>query len=506
MSRISTLNRQNSLQDLDLQTSNKTTGAKGSQNTSDVGRVDGPLAHRTLSVGHRDENVGATVQRDAGRSRLTEGLAKFGKGLGKVLGYALAAPFLAIPLAVAKIRDVVQSGALRNTREAAQARMAHLGQPLPGGVMDRTIQASGNRQLNMPDVMRAYLSEIRGGNVTNAEVAETMQFINMGERIVKSLNSDQAFASFEQNGHLTLEGPDGIARQVKPSLESARAISWFLQAKAVVDNAGPNRDPITLGRGSMVMQDPGNRMFKFLNAAPNAYGRVSTHYAERSQAPKANPLNSGFDGIGGMIGKQPAQRGIEDFEGKMPSERNALLFDKLQGKDGSEQLMLKWEVSGMPTLFGVKGTHADDSSGWTGKVMNRFLSITRCFRHTFSFFERMGGAHTGGGADRREGTTVAATGTRVFQPFEAVIRQAVTDGVISQDRADIALRDGRRKGVDEMTEQLDAITNAYNGNVPDAITTLQTDITAFKTEMGANLGIERKGAEIHVSRDTSYLD
>jgi len=470
------------------------------------------LASQAKDAKHVDLARKPEELQEQSRSRL-DGLAgKIGKGM---LGTAIAVP--ALPLiagaytlskvamlptyGLAKLYDAAKG--LGEAQGKANTLREQLGHPKDNGIMGKSINTSSGDQ-KISELMNDYRVQLN----SKASQDEMNTYINMGERIISALNdTDQSY----EGGTITVAGKDG-PYEVRPNLDTARAVSWFLQAKALEDNAGTNRAPVTLNRGSMVAEDPEGKLFKFLKSAPNTYGRASTHFNERSTE-KAGFKNTGL--AGGMInlanrfknlasssGKplQAAQHGIEDFSSKFPSGKGCLLFNKLVDDDNQQQqqIFLKWESSGMPNFVNPTSTHADPESGLSGKIANRFGAFDRCLAHTLNFLKL--GRSSGNWSIHREAVHKGAPGEH-YHRFGSIMKSLETIEGKNDHWSKNLIAEAKIKGVDFMLEVLQGFQDVYlesdQNNVH--VDQLITDIGNFKTQQGNDLGIRRKGAEVHVN-------
>jgi len=442
-------------------------------------------------------------ERVQGRERLSSQAGKLAGKLANATGGALG--ILAFPatltLSAVATAMAYPLAALRdrfsNALQTAQTLQTQLGAPVAGGVWGREIETQnftvprGNRGLTIRPMVAQVMEQYRRDLGSGISHDEMRRYINMGERIVDAIQSQNDYAG----GPIQVTGADGTEYDVSPNLETTRAISWYLQAKAVADNAG-NRDPVVLQRGSMVVQDPGGRLFRFLKSAPNTYGRASTHFNERSVSDTATLRNTGIAGAVAGLKGQKAQYGIEDFSNRMPSGRGCLVFDQLQGRNGQPQTYLKWESVGMPSFLGF-GTHADRTDGWAAKVRNRFLSQFRCLGHTFNFLRSLRGGTRQNWGVHREAVHKGEPKT-LYEGFRNIMEQAAGELGKEDEWAQSQQRDAKRYGLYFIVDTLND-PEAVPGSLREKADNLLREIGQFSRRMGNDLGIERKGAEIHVS-------
>ncbi|MFC5475045.1 hypothetical protein [Paraherbaspirillum soli] len=396
------------------------------------------------------------------------------------------------------IRQTTGKMNLAQAKVLADLMRTSLGAPMAGGVLQREIATENFGAVNVSDVMNQYARDI-GSKLSPREV-ET--YINMGERLVHAIGNKEPGAGKE----LTVKGGDGRAFNVSSNLETTRAISWYLQAKAVMDNASPDRDPVVLGKGSMLMKDEGSKLFDFLNGSSNAYGRLSTHFNERSNSMPANLSNTGLaGGVAGMLKPGAAQKGIEDFSNRMPSGKGTVIFDKLKEKDGVPQLFLKWESVGMPSVFS-KTVHADKEDGLKKALQRHIGAVGRCVTHSANFLHTITGTKKDVDWGVRREDVHKGASEHLYKDFKNIVAKVGKDkNLIKTMQAE-----GKEKGLDFMTDELEKMrTDMANSpgheQTKTKIDDLLGKINKFHDEMGENLGLDRKGSEVHVSLNTAYL-
>ncbi|HEB77422.1 MAG TPA: hypothetical protein ENI90_02710, partial [Methylothermaceae bacterium] len=191
------------------------------------------------------------LQPEQARAQSRSRLAKLGNVFGAVVGIlvspvtlTLSAVATALAYPVAALRDRF-SKALRDARQQAETLRTQLGAPVDGGVLEREIDTRnftvrdeiGIATPTVAEVMERYRRDLGSG----VSPDEMRRYINMGERIIgaiRSLPDDYA------GGPIRVRGANGEEYGVSPNLETIRAISWYLQAKAIADNADATLDPV----------------------------------------------------------------------------------------------------------------------------------------------------------------------------------------------------------------------------------------------------------------------
>ncbi len=431
-------------------------------------------------------------------------------------------------LALAAGRDIMSNG-LFEAKNHAQTLRNELGKPMRDTEVagQTSLKSKGNGRTTLGSVM----SELRVATGSRISEPQMRTYINMGEHIAKEIGQQRNYAG----GPITVRDNDGNSHVVKPNLETTRALSWYLQAKALVDNnsAGLRSEHClaAMVKGAMVINDPGGNAFQFLKSSNNTYGRASTHFNERGRGQKATFGNTGFAGMLAGLRGQGAQFGIEDFGNKMPSGGGCLLFEQLPGNSDNQQLFLKWESVGMPDVFG-RGTHADDADGWTSKVQNRYDAQSRCMGHTMNFLK----GHSSENPTfipRREAVNKGAP-EELFQDYAKFqkkfrkqdelshietrtgpigsAKQNLEERKAKKTGKKLAKEDkktGKKFGLGVMERQLAAdIMNVTENwdmaakkkeELMEEAYELRTRLEDFKDDMGPYMGIDRKGAEIHAN-------
>ncbi|KRB67947.1 hypothetical protein ASE07_09840 [Noviherbaspirillum sp. Root189] len=347
----------------------------------------------------------------------------------------------------------------------------------------------------------------------------------MGERIIHGLNEGKFVGN-----KLMAPAQDGYFPVVS-NAETTRAISWYLQAKAVMDNARPDKEPTLLSKGSMLMKDPDGRLNNFLLSSRNSYGRISTHFNERSLAEKANFKNVGI--AGGLVGlskESYAHHGIEDMSDRMPSGKGTVIFDALKGKDGSQQLFLKWETAGMPTVFG-KSVHADTEEGVRTALKNHVKAFQRCAAHSFNFIGHMAGTKKDVNWGIHREDVHKGDAKPLFVQYAQIMKTLDKSCEMSapEDRGKdkrgfgvAAVKLGKTHGLYQMEDMLKGARGMHVNRANDEqyapdkrevheaeikkIDQLLFAMKEFSAAQGNNLGLERRGAEVHINLDTNYVN
>ena len=211
------------------------------------------------------------------------------------------------------------------------------------------------------------------------------------------------------------------------------------------------------------MKDDDGKLFRFLNSAPNSYGRISSHFNERSASKVAGFRNTGVMGKAcGLSKPSAAQRGIEDFAKRLPGGRGTMLFDQLTGNDGATQFFLKWETAGMPTVLG-QTVHADKEEGVKAAIMNHAKASKQCAAHAFNFVSHVTGSRKIDPAFpvRREDLRGEDT-KKLFEEYKTIVQDSAQSLGARWSRK--AIKEGKERGLYHMKDILLAIQENYASN------------------------------------------
>jgi len=125
------------------------------------------------------------------------------------------------------------------------------------GICDKTVvKRKDDSDLTAGDVMDTIYEE-SDGSISRPQMH---RYINLGQRIAGALADPNGF----RDGMLIVKGSDGKKHEIAPNEDTAKALAWYLKAKAVVEKAD------RLDHGSMpdvnqphTFPDPGERLFEF---------------------------------------------------------------------------------------------------------------------------------------------------------------------------------------------------------------------------------------------------
>lgn len=353
-----------------------------------------------------------------------------------------------------------------------------------------------------------------GGLATNPAVLAKLEAHALAAGTKLSREEIIAYVALGEHAVDALQNPGKLSRQLgetvvhtgnppvvlSPNMEAARGISWYVVACAAQQDvnqeatgsaAKVNGQEVTnlTVKGAYVFKDPGNRIYNFLQASPLAYSRVSSHFNERSASE-------------GRMFWKPEQRGIEDYDGRLAGQNGAMLFDKLKGAPGKEEMFLKFEHTGTP----VRAQRADDQgkggASW-GQAIRRWVA------HAVSYVQtRSAGAL---GVDRKEHVHKGLLKTPVHKTFMEVVKSAEKLGLSTGASPGAHEKLVEEKGLPHLENTLlklhatiAALTIDLSQAHRDLLKSLnqaQEAIFNAKAQLGAqsdHLGIERRGAETHI--------
>ncbi len=298
--------------------------------------LNGVLAPQTSQPNQEEDRVrpvqsDITAQRAASRQRLDLLTATFnrragqaiaalvGVPVGAALGIAqsaalfglsvLATPFAALRDALTKSRDPIEElQLLENEKDLRELK-------------------------NLEDTVEAMAPD-------NLDTA--IRYVAAGRKIIEALK-----VTDYGGGPLTID-IGGKTKEIRPGLQTVRALLWYLKAKAGGD---PNHLTVS---GALA-----GRLFHFLNSAPVTYRR------------------GGWFGRLFRTERERKERGIEDFSNKLPGGMGAVAFSL----EDTGTLHLKLERVGTPTVW---GTSRHDDTRWTTSIWHNFISPFRGLRHLWN--------------------------------------------------------------------------------------------------------------------------
>ncbi|HZY20491.1 MAG TPA: hypothetical protein VFE82_18625 [Ramlibacter sp.] len=454
------------------------------RNTSvTVGR--GGLAGRTISVGDGQQRGEA--------SRTAEKTANLFKKAGLVTGAIVAAPVAGPLLLAAKAISLIPRLVNQHILEPRAERTYRLANAV---ALNALAQPGANSILERGDVMarlRAHADATGRSALADADIRE---LVATGEHIARGL----ADHPIDPSTKVLKLDIGGVTHDVKASVHMARAVGWFMMARAAgqdVSRAGSGdasgtSDMVT--SGSFVMKDPGNRMYDFLNSAPTAAARMSTHFEERIGHQEV--FNFG-------ITTKTKQRGIEDYQSRMPGAGGTMLFDKLRpDQRGTEELFVKFESVGCPPYFQSEPQH-----GIGAKFARMFAALDRNIGHATNFLHSVTGKGPNGAGvvSRQEHVYKGALKNTVNREFKELVSAAIRAGVVNADASAVG-KSVHKLGLPYVEDATSAIREAAaklgNAEIRAQCNAVMDTIQAESRRLGLASdvhGIERRGAEVHIS-------
>jgi hypothetical protein len=456
----------------------------------------GALAGRSLSLG--DGLAREQAQAGAEKSRgffKTLGLGLARGFVGLTVGLPLLAGAAALKLTgLLSLASWVNTNFLEPKAERAykrenQTALDQLKLAPQGGLLNDVDNGTEDVRVLIQKLMAH--AETTEAPITRDEI---VHLVNTGEHIAKAL------AGPDGNQLPLKVVTDWGTHEVKSSAYTARALSWFMMAKAAQqdtlrDPGDTTSDMAT--SGAFVMKDPGNRLYNFLSACPTAGTRMSTHFAERvGHNNKHQLLGSSL-----FATDKPAQRGIEDYQNKMPGKGGTMLFDKLKpDSQGNAELFVKFEGVGCPPFF-----KSDSHEGWAHRGVRFFAALDRNIGHSISFLQSRS-ASPASGASQVVRMEHAYKGTfkTLYQEFSALAKDAHDQGLVD-DNAKAIGKSVHKFGLPSLKKYLGEIRKAAQGMANESIEqraqSLLDQVQAESERLGAvsdRYGIERRGAEVHL--------
>lgn len=430
----------------------------------------GPLSGHTVKVGD-----GAERNRNLS---LGESAKSFFK--------ALAEPFLALGRGIKDFFSTESREARLDKAYAARnAQMVQaLATPMPNSVLG---------EKGVLDKLEAHAKSLHSP-LSRQQIQE---LVATGERLVVALRDAP-----NGNSPLSIKGGDGQQYTVDSGIHTTRALSWYMMAMGALqdvrrDEAQLNTPSSMPTNGSFLMKDPGNRIYQFMAQAPTSCSRMSTHFNERSSTDSQHKI------IGLFPTGKPAQRGIEDFRGMLPGQGGSILFDKLHGRNGSQELFVKFEHAGCPPYFGGLENHEG-----VGTAISRFFpALSRNLGHALSFLKTRGGEEPIEGR-RQEHIYKGLLKKTVYTPFMNLVKLAEQQGMnLGQDAKSIA-KSIHKTGLPVVHKMLDLIAKqALEQGKPDVAKeaeTVRQKVGEALLELGwqsDRFDIERRGGEVHIELD-----
>ena len=282
---------------------------------------DGKTANVQLAKDHTALGVPATIKkipqgaasvRDASVDRVRRLFDKIGD---KVADRMRSAERLFSPA-----HDAAQETRLSTARANLRGELGHAG---AGSILNQRIATLDHPGgVGIDTLMEAYhdkLTNVAGAthSFTAASKDEMKTWVAMGEKIMA------AIADWDGEGPLEFTLPNGVSREIPANLDTIRAVSWYLQAQAMLDNATDKRPATELGGGTMILKDDGNKLYKFFASSDNVYGRFSSHFKHgRAESGTALAPASSRQGVTapalGWVMGQSLQNGIEDLPTSSP--------------------------------------------------------------------------------------------------------------------------------------------------------------------------------------------
>ncbi|WP_018693565.1 hypothetical protein [Algicola sagamiensis] len=500
------VNSSASVLSLQTDTAAPLSGKKAKQGDAQSAKLGvGGLAERQIRVGDGE-------QKQQVNSRLDQAKSFFKTTIKVLAGVTLSPLALAAGTGLMLTRAICQIPRAINEKilepnsdkrfELANMKIDHLRQPMEGSVLS--------------DAVLDKLNDHAKAMGTKLTPEQIRSFAAAGEHIANALQSlpagqCQGTISVPVKGSVVTE--DGVQTSnqaievsVPSGIFSTRALSWYMMACAANqdvqrENAGQSAKINGLNvtdmvqNGSFVMKDPQNKIFDFMKSAPTAASRMSTHFEERVDHQEKHKI------IGLLPSSKASQQGIEDYRSLLPGKGANILFDKLKGADGTQELFVKFEGGGCPPYF-KKEPHESVGNG----IAKFFVAVDRNIHHVTSFLTSRFDTKAGTEVTKRQEHVYKGTMKQdVDKPFADLVKKSIDAGVIDADAKGIA-KSVHKFGLPYLTAALAVIKRAADENHDQTLQKqcedVQKQIDDVNEKLGAvskDFGIERRGAEAHIN-------
>lgn len=349
------------------------------------------------------------------------------------------------------------------------------------------------------------------------------KYVALGERVVRAIEQtgaqdsqeevplDGAQEAVDATGQsragrvqrLKLTTPAGGV-ELTPNQEVTRAISWYVVACAAQQDA--NQKATGMARmidgkevsdlsisGSYMFKDPGHAIYRFMQSSPLAYSRISTHFNETSASAKDYWGNAD-------------QRGIEDYDRRLPGQNGTILFDQLQGDEGQALMFIKFESEGMPHVSTSAQRIDDMGRGSASPAM----AWQRVIAHSLSFI-RTRLESPPPGVERKEHVYKGILRPVAHDPFMQVVSRAEKLGLLEPEmNSRLHARGSQERGFPHLETILTQVKAKIEGlaertsehdDLQAELVQLEAALQLVKAQLGMQsdaLDIVRRGAETHV--------
>lgn len=336
----------------------------------------------------------------------------------------------------------------------------------------------------------------RNGNGTAPDRPRLFELIAVGENIARALSNPD---NIDANGTLTFTvGSERMV--VESNMYTARALCWYMMGAAASQErlrhiAGDFTTSEMTTSGSLIMKDPGNRIYHFLHTCTNAVTRTSTHYPERL----GHNDSYNFLGCIPTFGYQKSQRGIEDYRSLLPFPGGALLFDKLKpGADGKPEIFVKFEAAGCPGFIDPQA-----KGGWLESIGVVAAAVTRNIKHGAHY---VGSKSQESAAKSPEILRQEHVHKGVLEPIYKEFNRLLTHFQKAGQFMTSSPSEAKRSGISAMrvvvTDMASISGNPELTELKKSAQQLLSEINAETQRLGRfsdHFNIERRGAEVHIS-------
>lgn len=462
------------------------------------------LAGRQLAVGNGEQRAEGQSVLD----KIQNGMLRIGQAvmllvtlpLTLIAGVGLG--LAALGKAAGEMVTGMTAEQRNQAREAkAEQRYVRSNQDLVNALRKPQGESIANNQEVM-DRLHAH-AQLTGKSLTSQELHD---MVVTGENIARGLQ-DPATASGKPPLELIIHGKQV---EVPSNTYTARALAWYMMASAASQDVlrnvlGDTSTSDMTTSGSYVMKDPGHRIYDFLNGAPTSAGRMSTHFEERVGHDNEHYVL----GFVPTFGSKLAQRGIEDYQSRMPGQGGTMLFDKLQPDgSGTPELFVKFESAGCPPYFSSESHH-----GFGDKFLRFFASLDRNIHHVINFNHSQKAGATKGLTDIvRQEHMYKGTLAPTFDAVKSLFDTAINSGIASRDEASGIAKSMKKFGVSAgltVARHISAEAKAQKNEMLYAkALSVESLILDEMSRLGLasdHHGIARRGAEVHITLNPAHV-
>jgi hypothetical protein len=225
-------------------------------------------------------------------------------------------------------------------------------------------------QQDIIDTLAAQAND-KDQSVTKEQIT---QWVALGERLTQALSSS-AHNTRHQGSQIRVDSFKGPPILVESSLYTTRAIAWYATAQALWNASlrqaqmpQDNLSPLSmytlateiLAISTLVLPDPGSKMFHFIQRAPSKYIDQTSVLNKQSQLTEA----LGKTDLPSMF--LPA---LDDSSNRLPGKAGRVVINSLKaGQDGMPRIALQLQAQAYLLLTGQR-SEGHESLSWNAMQM-----------------------------------------------------------------------------------------------------------------------------------------